>query len=47
MSVSQMRDVLKEQYNGSPKWVAKVNKMGDNQVIAVYKRMQDSGQLKN
>lgn len=47
MSISQMRAVLRKQYNGSPKWVAKVDKMGDNQVVAVYMRMQGSGQLKN
>lgn len=47
MSVEAMRAVLKKQYNGAYKWVNRVNKMSDNQVIAVYKRMQGSGQLKN
>lgn len=47
MSVEAMRAVLRKQYNGAPKWVAKVDKMSTNQVIAVYKRMQGSGQLKN
>lgn len=47
MSVEAMRAVLKKQYNGAYKWVSRVNSMSDNQVIAVYKRMQGSGQLKN
>ena len=47
MSVEQMRAVLKKQYNGSYKWVNRVNKMGDGQVVAVYYRMLGSGQLKN
>lgn len=47
MSVEQMRAVLKKQYGGAYKWVNRVNKMGDNQVIAVFRRMQCSGQLKN
>ena len=47
MSADQMRAVLKKQYNGAYKWVNRVNKMSEAQVIAVYKRMQGSGQLKN
>ena len=47
MSVEAMRAVLKKQYNGAYKWVNKVNNMSEAQVIAVYKRMQGSGQLKN
>ena len=47
MSVDQMRAVLKRQYNGAYKWVNRVNRMSEAQVIAVYKRMQGSGQLKN
>lgn len=47
MSVEAMRAVLKKQYNGAYKWVNRVNKMSEAQVIAVYKRMQGSGQLKN
>ena len=47
MSVAQMRAVLKKQYGGAYKWVNRVNKMSDNQVIAVFRRMQGSGQLKN
>lgn len=47
MTHDQMRAVLRQQYNGAPKWVAKVDKMSPNQIIAVYKRMQGSGQIKN
>lgn len=47
MSVDAMRAVLKKQYNGAYKWVNRVNKMSEAQVIAVYRRMQGSGQLKN
>ena len=47
MSVEAMRAVLKQQYNGAYKWVNRVNQMSEAQVIAVYKRMQGSGQLKN
>ena len=47
MSVDAMRAVLKKQYNGAYKWVNRVNKMSESQVIAVYKRMQGSGQIKN
>lgn len=47
MSVDAMRAVLKKQYNGAYKWVNRVNKMSEAQVVAVYKRMQGSGQLKN
>ena len=46
MSVDAMRAILKRQYNGAYKWVNKVNNMSESQVIAVYKRMQGSGQLK-
>lgn len=47
MSIDAMRAVLKKQYNGAYRWVNKVNSMSDNQVLAVYRRMQASGQLKN
>lgn len=47
MSVEAMRAVLKKQYNGAYKWVNRVNNMSEAQVIAVYKRMQGSGQIKN
>lgn len=47
MSVEAMRAVLRKQYNGAYKWVNRVNNMGDSQVVAVYYRMLNSGQLKN
>lgn len=46
MSVEQMRAILKRQYNGAFKWVNRVNKMSDAQVIAVYHRMLYAHQLK-
>ena len=47
MSVEAMRAVLKKQYNGAYKWVNRVNNMSEAQVVAVYYRMLNSGQLKN
>lgn len=47
MSVEAMRAVLRKQYNGAYKWVNRVNNMGDGQIVAVYYRMLNSGQLKN
>lgn len=46
MSVEQMRAILKRQYNGAYKWVNRVNKMSDTQVVAVYHRMLYAHQLK-
>lgn len=45
MEVSQMRAILKKQYKGAYKWVNKVDRMSENQVIAVYYRMLSTGQL--
>lgn len=39
MSVAQMRSWLKDQYGSAAKWVNRVNKMPDSQVIAIYHRM--------
>lgn len=38
MSVNQMRNYLKSypKYKKSPNWIAKVDKMPDSQIIAVY-----------
>ena len=47
MSYDQMRAILKRQYNGAYKWITRVNNMSDGQVVAVYYRMLNSGQLKN
>lgn len=46
MSVDQMRAILKRQYNGAFKWVNRVNKMSDDQVIAIYHRMLYAHKLK-
>ena len=46
MSIEQMRDVLCKQYHSAPKWVDKVSKMSDNQVIAIYMRMLNAGRIK-
>lgn len=43
--VDKMRCILKRQYNGAYKWVNRVNKMSDSQVIAIYLRMRNSGKL--
>ena len=51
MSVSNMREALKRapKYNHTPSssatWSAKVDRMHDNQVIAVYYRMLRGGEL--
>ena len=37
MSIEQMRAKLRQAYGGSAAWVAKVDRMSDGQVIAVYK----------
>lgn len=47
MSVQSMRDALKYQYYYAERWCQKVDKMGDNQVIAIYNRLRSSGQLRN
>lgn len=46
MSVEQMRAILRKQYHSAWKWVNRVNRMSDAQVIAVYHRMLESHQLK-
>lgn len=45
MSVAQMRAILCKQYHGAWKWVNRVSKMSDAQVLAVYHRMLDAKQL--
>lgn len=39
------RQLVKDAYNGSPKWAAKVDKMTDEQVIAVYFRLKQNNQI--
>ena len=36
MDVSYMRQYIKDAYGRSESWCKKVNKMGNNQVIAIY-----------
>lgn len=47
MSVEAMREALRQapKYHGAPKWVARVNAMHDNQVVAVYFRMLAAHEL--
>jgi predicted secreted protein len=47
MSVTQMRSILKKQYHGAYKWINRVNKMSDAQVIAVYMRMLEAHTLQH
>lgn len=46
VSVQQMRNTLMKQYNGAWKWLEKVQTMSDNQVVAIYTRMQKSGTIR-
>ena len=39
------RQLVKGAYNGSPKWAAKVDKMTDEQIIAVYFRLKQNNQI--
>lgn len=51
MPVTNMREALKRapKYNHTPAaratWIAKVDRMHDNQIIAVYYRMLRGGEL--
>ena len=40
MSVQQMREYVIGQYPDSPTWPARVKKMSDNQIIAIYYKMK-------
>lgn len=44
MTVQQMRQKLYAAYRAE-KWRKKVDRMSDNQVIAVYRRMSQANQL--
>lgn len=46
MNIEQMRDNLCRVYNYAPKWVKKVKKMHDNQVIAVHKSFEARGLIR-
>lgn len=45
MTIDQMRQALIGAYPASKHWKAKVTKMPDNQVIAIYKSMKLKNQL--
>lgn len=45
MGVEQMRSAIVKAYPGK-KWADKVKKMSDNQVIAIYNRLLQSGKLR-
>lgn len=40
VSIEEMRAAVCKQYGNSPKWVAKVGRMSDSQIIAIYLRLQ-------
>lgn len=42
--ISRKRELIKQAYP-SPTWAAKVNKMTDNQVIAVLMKLRRQGKL--
>ena len=46
MLVSEMRKKIKTVY-GNPTWDRKVDNMPDNQVIAIFYNMKESGKLNN
>lgn len=48
MNVSEMRKALVEdtKYSGAATWTRKVASMKDGQVIAIYNRMLNAGQIK-
>ena len=39
------REKIKQAYDHSPKWVERVNKMSDQQVIAVYFRLNKTNRF--
>lgn len=47
MSVANMRNALYKvpKYKGATSWIQRVNKMHDDQVLAVYLRFQRQGLL--
>lgn len=42
MSIAQMKEWLLQQYNSARGWVARVHRMSDAQIVAVYYRMVQS-----
>lgn len=45
MTVEQMRAEVIKVYASSDSWAFKVNKMSDNQVIAIFRRFQRDGKI--
>ena len=46
MNVPQMREWLKSSYGYGKSWCYKVDKMPDDQVVAVFNRMSSQGKKK-
>lgn len=44
MNTKQKREALKSAYSGE-KWIAKVNGMPDNKVVAIYLRLKTQGKV--
>lgn len=45
MNSQREREEIKKVYPKSPTWAEKVNKMSDEQVIAIYKKFLAQGKL--
>ena len=43
----EMRKQIKKAYGNSPIWVAKVNKMPDGQILALYQSLVKQGKVRN
>lgn len=46
LSIAQQRTALISAYPGSKKWQSKVDKMPEDQVVAVYLRLKGQGKIK-
>lgn len=45
MATVSEREMIKRAYPHSPKWAARVNKMPDNQVIAIFYKLKREGKI--
>ena len=45
MSKLMEREAIKKVYPDSPTWASKVDKMPDNQIVAIYIRFKSEGKL--
>jgi hypothetical protein len=45
MTSRQQRELIKEAYKRSTTWAAKVDKMNDNQVFAIFTRFKREGKI--